>query len=60
MNIKYCFEQCKTGQDVSDKLIDKNNSAIDAAIDFGIYVDECYKTCPYKDIMKEYVVNKET
>lgn len=49
INIKYCNDICSKGQKASDEFIKKADSAFDAAIDFWAFVEECIKTCPYKD-----------
>lgn len=49
MDLKYCNKQCPKGIEARNKFLDENNSAYDAAIDFRFFVDECIKTCPYKD-----------
>lgn len=49
LNIKYCCEKCPLGIAKSERLLAENNSAIDAAIDFSFFIDECLKTCMYKN-----------
>lgn len=49
MNISYCDKLCPIGSKVSEEILNKNNSAFDAAIDFTYFVEECFKTCPYKE-----------
>ena len=48
MNIRYCNEHCCIGQAAKEKFLDVNNSAIDAAMDFRFFIDNCFKTCPHK------------
>lgn len=52
MNRCYCGTECPKGKKASEDFINKNNSAFDAAIDFSLFVNECFKTCPYKEIHK--------
>ena len=49
MDITYCNNECSIGKKASKEFLNNNNSAFDAAIDFWHFVDECIKTCPYKD-----------
>ncbi len=49
MNITYCDKNCLIGKEKSKEFLDSNNSAYDAAMDFMWFVEECFKTCPYKD-----------
>ena len=49
MNIGYCNDSCKIGQAASKECLESNNSAFDAALDFRFFVENCFKTCPYKD-----------
>ena len=49
MDITYCYEKCPIGKAASDRYLDTNNSVVDAAIDFNMFVDNCFKACPYKD-----------
>lgn len=60
MDITYCFEMCSIGKAASDKFLDLNNSAIDAAIDFGSFTENCFKTCPHKSAHENYKTTKET
>lgn len=48
MDINYCNKKCTIGQAASNKFLDINNSAYDAAMDFRFFVDNCFKTCPHK------------
>lgn len=50
VNITYCSKKCPIGMKASREFLDNNNSAYDAALDFCFFVDECFKTCPYKDM----------
>lgn len=52
-DISYCIENCPIGRDKSLELLEECNSACSAAIDFRFFVDECIKSCPYKDILSE-------
>ena len=49
MNIGYCDNICPLGSKKSEEFLDKNNSVFDAAIDFTYFVEECFKTCPYRE-----------
>jgi len=53
MDIKYCDNQCNVGIKARDKFLAENNSAYDAAFDFLYFVENCFKTCPYKDEHKK-------
>ena len=48
LNIKYCYEQCSKGNTASDKFLELNNSVFDAAVDFQLFTEACFCTCPYK------------
>lgn len=48
MNIVYCNDKCPIGRTMRDKLLNENNSAYDAAMDFRFFVDKCFMDCPYK------------
>ena len=50
MDITYCNDECPIGKAARDEFLDLNNSAYDAAMDFRFFTDNCFKTCPYKDI----------
>ena len=45
----FCIKGCPLGREKSKELLDKNNSAYDAAMDMYFFVEECVKTCPYRD-----------
>jgi hypothetical protein len=45
----FCIKSCPVGIEKSKELLDKNNSAYDAAIDMYFFVEECMKTCPHKE-----------
>lgn len=49
MDYNYCIENCLIGKKKSEELLDGCNSACDAAIDFRLFADDCFKTCPYRD-----------
>lgn len=49
MTHDYCISKCKIGLDKSRELLDANNSPYDAAFDFSCFIDECFKTCPYRE-----------
>ena len=63
MDITYCYEHCPIGKAASEKFLQQNNSALDAATDFRFFTDECAKTCTAKRAVKErpfmkYMVGK--
>lgn len=45
----FCIRECPLGKEKSQELLDRNNSAYDAAMDMCFFVEECIKTCPHKD-----------
>lgn len=45
----FCIKECPLGKKKSEELLDKNNSAYDAAVDMLYFVEECIKTCPNKE-----------
>lgn len=49
MDINYCRKICSIGKAKSEEFLDRNNSAYDAAIDFLVFTDKCFETCPFKD-----------
>lgn len=49
MDITYCNNNCSTGMTARDKFLAKNSSVFDAAFDFNYFVENCFKSCPYKD-----------
>ena len=56
MDITYCNDQCPVGKRAQARFIEENNSAFDAAIDFRFFIEDCFKSCPYKgahDISEE-------
>lgn len=63
MDITYCYEHCQIGKAASEKFLQQNNSALDAATDFRFFVDDCAKTCAVQEAVKErpfmkYMVGK--
>jgi hypothetical protein len=48
MNFKYCYKTCQKGKEASEKFLNENNSAFDAAIDFQYFTDKCFETCQHK------------
>ena len=48
MDITYCHERCQIGKAASEKFLNMNNSVLDAAFDFQLFTENCFKTCPYK------------
>ena len=49
MNQDYCSKRCLIGIKASEEFLDKQNSAFDAAIDFMLFANKCFDTCPYKE-----------
>ena len=56
MDITYCYEKCTIGKAASEKFLNINNSAIDAAFDFQYFTENCLKACPYQQV---HVNNKD-
>ena len=48
MEIKYCNDYCLIGNAAKTVYLDINSSAYDAAMDFNFFVENCFKTCPFK------------
>jgi hypothetical protein len=48
VNLRYCNNSCPIGQKESKEILDNNNSAYDAALDFMWFAEKCFETCPYK------------
>ena len=55
MNFEYCDKICYIGSKKSEEFLDKNSSAFDAVIDFKLYINKCFKTCPYKEKLEKYI-----
>ena len=53
MNTNYCYEKCERGKAFADNAIWKCESALDASFEFIHFVEDCFKTCPYRDFHKE-------
>lgn len=45
----FCITDCPLGIEKSKEFLNKNNSVYDAVIDMRFFVEECIKTCPYRD-----------
>ena len=45
----FCIEKCPLGKEKSKEFLTINNSVYDAVVDMYYFVEECTKTCPYKD-----------
>lgn len=58
MNLDYCYEKCTIGNCASKEFLNNNNSAYDAAMDFLRFTEDCFKTCPYKEVHQEFTQNK--
>lgn len=48
MNFEYCLKQCPIGKIASSTFLKLNESAIQGAIIFSVFTDNCFETCPYK------------
>lgn len=48
MDITYCNDECPIGKVAREKFLADNNSALDAAMDFRFFTDNCFKACLYK------------
>ena len=48
MDISYCNDKCKIGIAAKDLFLNSNNSAFDAATDFRMFTENCFKTCIFK------------
>lgn len=48
----FCIKECPRGKEKSEELLDKNNSALDAAMDMYFFIEKCLETCPYRDKLK--------
>lgn len=57
MDITYCCKECNIGKETSKKLLEENNSAHDAAMDFVFFTERCFYTCPYKKEHEKLGVN---
>lgn len=52
----YCIKECPIGNPTSNKLLEENDSTIDAAIDMQIFVKKCQeKGCKYQKEMQEFI-----
>ena len=52
MDLNFCSIECEKGRKAVSKFLLKNNSAYDAFIDFKYFIEECIKTCPYREKVK--------
>lgn len=59
MDITFCYEHCGIGKAASDNFLNLNNSAFDAAFDFQGFVENCFKTCPYKSEHEKNITQRE-
>ena len=61
MDYSYCDKQCPIGIEARNKFLAKNDSVFDAAMDFYFFTEECFKTCPQKELhkVKQKTNNKE-
>lgn len=53
VDIAYCNKECCVGKEMSRKLLEEENSAHDAAINFVFFTEKCFDTCPYKNEHKK-------
>lgn len=59
MDTKFCYEKCKIGKAASSIFLELNNSVYAAASDFNIFIENCFKECPYKSTYETDTKNKE-
>jgi hypothetical protein len=57
MDITYCYEKCQIGKAASDEYLALNNSVIDAAMQFNLFVENCFKVCPHKCAHEKQIIN---
>jgi hypothetical protein len=50
MDFTYCNDECPKGIEARNKFLKRYNSAYDAITDFRLFVKDCSKTCPYKEM----------
>ena len=53
INLNFCDTECPIGKRAKEELLNRRNSAFDAAIDFNYFIDECRETCPFKKVIEE-------
>lgn len=49
MDIAYCNNNCSVGIAKRNEFLDSTDSVFDAAFDFNCFVENCFKSCPYKE-----------
>ena len=49
MNIEYCHKCCAIGKKKSKEVLNKNESACAAAVEFMLFAEDCFKNCKNKD-----------
>lgn len=49
MKFVYCYKECGRGQIEADHLLKTSDSIRDAVIDFEYFIENCFKTCPYRE-----------
>lgn len=59
MIFDYCHKKCDIGKKASENFLMNCESAIDAAIDFRDFVNECLKNCPHKKNDSKKVIKEE-
>ena len=47
--MKHCIDKCPAGQQKYKDLLEAYNSIYEAVIRFRFFVEDCSKTCPYKN-----------
>jgi hypothetical protein len=50
LDTTYCYEKCLIGKAASEVYLAVDSSVVDAAVDFDSFTENCFKTCPYKDV----------
>lgn len=60
LNITYCYEQCPVGRAASEEFLNTNNSVFGAAMEFQYFTENCFNTCPNKQVNINYNKDKES
>lgn len=53
MDFSYCNTECPIGKQASENFLRSNGSALDAAMDFSYFIEECSKTCNNKEALNK-------
>lgn len=57
MDITYCNTKCAIGISARKAFLDENDSVFEAAADFNYFIEDCYESCPHKEV---HIKQKET